>query len=156
MFEILTVILVIAAIGLIGLVLIQHGKGADMGASFGAGASQTVFGSSGSGNFLSRTTAMLAAVFFVCALGLSYLSAKKVKVEDSLLQGPATTATQEIPASKPAAASDIPADAKTTAPAATAPAAEAPKADVPAVENAAKSDEKVENVDKKADNSEKK
>ncbi len=64
MHTILLVIYLIAAVGVIGLVLVQHGKGADMGASFGAGASNTVFGSSGSGNFLTRMTAICATVFF--------------------------------------------------------------------------------------------
>ena len=62
----------ITAIAMIGLVLIQHGKGADMGASFGSGASGSLFGATGSANFLSRTTAVLATVFFVCTLALAY------------------------------------------------------------------------------------
>ena len=64
----------ISALAMIGLVLVQHGKGADMGAAFGSGASGSLFGSSGSANFLSRTTGVLAAVFFVTSLGLSYLA----------------------------------------------------------------------------------
>jgi preprotein translocase subunit SecG len=64
-------------LGLIGLVLMQHGKGADMGAAFGSGASGSLFGSSGSANFLSRLTAGLAGVFFVTSLGLSYLAGAK-------------------------------------------------------------------------------
>ncbi len=70
---------VVAAISVIGLVLLQHGKGADMGAAFGSGASGSVFGSSGSANFLSRATAVLAAVFFATSLGLTYLSSHKSK-----------------------------------------------------------------------------
>ncbi|MBI2379671.1 MAG: preprotein translocase subunit SecG [Gammaproteobacteria bacterium] len=154
MVEILTVILVIAAVGLIGLVLIQHGKGADMGASFGAGASATVFGSTGSGNFLTRTTAILAAVFFICALGLSHLASRKEKSEDSLLQGPAAPAAQELPVqAKPAPASDIPADVKTQAPAAepVKPAPVEPKS-----EASEKNSEMKANAEKKADNTEKK
>ena len=72
-----TVILVVqllSALAMIGLVLVQHGKGADMGASFGSGASGSLFGATGSANFLSRTTAVCATVFFVCTLGLAYLS----------------------------------------------------------------------------------
>lgn len=68
MTTILLVIYLIAAAGVIGLVLIQQGKGADMGASFGAGASNTVFGASGSGNFLTRMTTIFATIFFVVAL----------------------------------------------------------------------------------------
>lgn len=71
---IVLVIQVIAALGLIGLVLLQQGKGADAGASFGSGASQTVFGSTGSGNFLTRTTAILATLFFLSSLGLAYFA----------------------------------------------------------------------------------
>ena len=67
------VVHVLFAAGIIGLVLLQRGKGADAGAGFGAGASGTVFGSRGSGSFLSRTTAILATLFFVTSLGLSYL-----------------------------------------------------------------------------------
>ncbi len=64
----------LSALAMIGLVLIQHGKGADMGASFGSGASGSLFGATGSANFLSRTTAALATVFFVCTLVLTYMS----------------------------------------------------------------------------------
>ncbi len=64
----------LSALAMIGLVLLQHGKGADMGASFGSGASGSLFGASGSANFMSRFTAILATVFFVCTLTLTYLS----------------------------------------------------------------------------------
>ena len=72
----LTLILAVqllTALAMIGLVLIQHGKGADMGASFGSGASGSLFGATGSANFLSRSTAALATVFFLCTLALAYL-----------------------------------------------------------------------------------
>jgi preprotein translocase subunit SecG len=62
----------LTALGMIGLILVQHGKGADMGAAFGSGSSGSLFGASGSANFLSRTTAVLAAVFFACTLALAY------------------------------------------------------------------------------------
>ncbi|MBX3623218.1 MAG: preprotein translocase subunit SecG [Rhizobacter sp.] len=65
---------ILAALVMIGLVLIQHGKGADMGASFGSGASGSLFGATGSANFLSRSTAVCAAVFFCCTLALAYSS----------------------------------------------------------------------------------
>jgi len=74
---VIMVLHVIAALVVIGLVLLQHGKGADMGAAFGSGASGSLFGATGSANFLSRTTAVLAAVFFVTSLGLTYFSASK-------------------------------------------------------------------------------
>lgn len=76
MYEILLIVLLLDSIALVGLILLQQGKGADMGASFGAGASATLFGSSGSGNFMSRTTAVLAAIFFAICLTLSYISSK--------------------------------------------------------------------------------
>lgn len=64
----------LSALAMIGLVLVQHGKGADMGASFGSGASGSLFGATGSANFLSRSTAVCATVFFVCTLALAYMS----------------------------------------------------------------------------------
>lgn len=70
------VVHVLVAIALIGLVLLQHGKGADMGAAFGGGASGSLFGASGSANFLSRTTAVLAAVFFLTSMSLTYFAGK--------------------------------------------------------------------------------
>jgi preprotein translocase subunit SecG len=72
---------VLAAFCVIGLVLLQHGKGADMGAAFGSGSAGSLFGSSGSANFLSRTTGVLAAVFFVTSLGLTYVSSHKSRSE---------------------------------------------------------------------------
>ncbi|WP_374320568.1 preprotein translocase subunit SecG [Aquabacterium sp.] len=66
------VLQVLSALAMIGLVLVQHGKGADMGASFGSGASGSLFGATGSANFLSRSTAVAATVFFLCTLGLAY------------------------------------------------------------------------------------
>ena len=82
MYEILLVVYLIVAIILIGFVLIQQGKGAGMGASFGSGASNTVFGASGAGNFMTRTTAILAIVFFVLSLVLGNLSTNKVSADE--------------------------------------------------------------------------
>ena len=65
---------ILTALVMIGLVLIQHGKGADMGASFGSGASGSLFGATGSANFMSRSTAVCAAIFFACTLALAYFS----------------------------------------------------------------------------------
>jgi len=85
----LVVIHILVAIGIIGLVLIQHGKGADAGAAFGAGAaggaSGSVFGAQGSGNFLSRSTGMLATVFFLTSLSLAYMT-KNTEGEKSLME----------------------------------------------------------------------
>ena len=66
---------ILAAVGIVTLVLLQHGKGADMGAAFGSGSAGSLFGSAGAANFLSRSTAVLAAVFFATSLGLTYFSA---------------------------------------------------------------------------------
>lgn len=84
------VIHVFAALAIIGLVLLQHGKGADVGAAFGGGASGSLFGASGSANFLSRTTAILAVVFFVTSLGLTYFSARKTEHRGVMATQPAT------------------------------------------------------------------
>ena len=88
---------ILSALVMIGLVLIQHGKGADMGASFGSGASGSLFGATGSANFLSRSTALCAAVFFACTLALAYASNDKPKASNgSVLDSPANGA---LPAS---------------------------------------------------------
>ena len=83
------------ALGIIALVLLQRGKGADAGAAFGAGASGTVFGARGSGSFFSRATAVLATAFFASSLTLAYLSSQRSTEPDSLLEG-APTAEVEI------------------------------------------------------------
>lgn len=83
MYEMLLVVYLIVAIILVGFVLIQQGKGAGMGASFGSGASNTVFGASGAGNFMTRTTAVLAVMFFVLSLVLGNLSTNKVSADEA-------------------------------------------------------------------------
>ena len=84
---------ILAALVMIGLVLIQHGKGADMGASFGSGASGSLFGATGSANFLSRSTAVCAAVFFVSTLALAYSSNDRSRpASESVLDRPALSA----------------------------------------------------------------
>jgi len=77
--SIILIVHILLALGIIGFVMLQQGKGADAGASFGGGASQTVFGSSGSGNFLSRTTAILATVFFVTSLTLGVFCSSEIR-----------------------------------------------------------------------------
>ena len=110
MSTVLTIILTIqmlSALGMIGLILVQHGKGADMGAAFGSGGSGSLFGASGSANFLSRTTAVLATVFFVCTLALAYFgNLRTPSAGTSVLEGAAVTvpATTTDAASAPAAA----------------------------------------------------
>jgi len=79
---ILTVLQLVLSLGLVGLVLIQHGRGADAGAAFGSGASATVFGARGSGSFLSRTTAILATAFFLTSMALAYYASQAGKTED--------------------------------------------------------------------------
>ena len=91
---ILVVIHLFLALGLIGLVLMQHGKGADAGAAFGSGSSGTVFGAAGSANFLSRATALLAALFFITSLTLAWFAMQSterpgVMVEEAAVEEPA-------------------------------------------------------------------
>jgi preprotein translocase subunit SecG len=95
MYTVLVIVQVLAAVSLIGLILLQQGKGADAGAAFGSGASSTVFGSRGAANFLSRTTAWLAAVFFAVSLALAYLvhgRATTGSIIDKMATTPATPA----------------------------------------------------------------
>lgn len=125
----------LTALGMIGLILLQHGKGADMGAAFGSGASGSLFGASGSANFLSRTTAILAAVFFACTLALAYFSHSVAPSgSGSVLERAAVPATS--PAVAPASgAAAIPSTAApaaaTSAPAAVAAPAASGAAQIP-------------------------
>jgi preprotein translocase subunit SecG len=104
------VVHVLIALAIIGLVLLQHGKGADMGSGFGGGASGSLFGATGSANFLSRATAVLATVFFLTSLGLAYLATHKPRatggtVMDAVKTAPAKPAAE---APKPAAVPPAP------------------------------------------------
>lgn len=106
---------VIAGLGVVGLVLMQHGKGADMGAAFGGGASGSLFGASGSANFLSRATAMLATVFFITSLSLAYMASQAPKAPASVMESaPAPALAKPVPDAVPAS---VPAPAPETAPA---------------------------------------
>ena len=108
---------IIAALVMIGLVLIQHGKGADMGASFGSGASGSLFGATGSANFLSRSTAACAAVFFVCTLALAYTSNDRPQAPSgSILDRPAEGASAPRTAASGAAAIPGPASGAAVVP----------------------------------------
>ncbi len=132
---VLVVIHLFLAIGLVGLVLIQHGKGADMGAAFGSGASATVFGSAGAGNFLSRTTAVLATLFFLTSLALAYFAMQKGEEESLLEKQQAAPAAVQQPAQAPpapAVPSDLPAVPEAAAPAAPSDAPPVPPAAAPA------------------------
>ena len=104
--SILLVVHVIVALLIIGLIMLQQGKGAEMGASFGAGASQTVFGAVGSGNFFSRLTAVLVAVFFVTSFVLAIMAKSSVEMDDPLI--PELESVSEVPASAPAASDEVP------------------------------------------------
>ncbi len=109
----LVVVQVLVAVGLIGLVLIQHGKGADAGAAFGSGSSGTVFGARGAANFLSRLTAGLAVVFFLSSLALAYWvggrgSAPSSVVDSMPAPAAAAPAAPVVPESQPAAPAQTP------------------------------------------------
>jgi preprotein translocase subunit SecG len=105
------IIHVLVALAIIGLVLLQHGKGADVGAAFGGGASGSVFGASGSANFLSRATAILAVLFFTTSMGLTYFSANKPEHRGVMATQPASDTSlpaqipgQGVPAAAPESA----------------------------------------------------
>ena len=117
--SILLALHVIVAATLVGFVLLQHGKGADMGAAVGSGSSGSQVGADGSANFLSRTTAVLATVFFLSSLGLTYIAANRGVPKDLMQQG----VTQKAPEAAPKSA-EIPQPAAVPAPA-TAPSSPA-------------------------------
>lgn len=114
---VVTIILTVqmlSALAMIGLILVQHGKGADMGAAFGSGGSGSLFGASGSANFLSRTTAILATVFFVCTLALAYFGNVRPASSGSVLESAApaaapAAAVPSAPAAPASGAAQIPA-----------------------------------------------
>ncbi|KGQ69496.1 preprotein translocase subunit SecG [Chelonobacter oris] len=115
MYEILIIAYIVVSVALIGFVLLQQGKGADMGASFGSGASGTIFGAAGSANFLSRTTAILALLFFIIALVIGNINTHRqapqgtfddLTIEAQKLEQQNTAPAPEVPASQPN--SDIP------------------------------------------------
>ena len=112
MHTVIIIVHVFAALGLVGLVLLQHGKGADAGAAFGSGASATVFGARGSASFLTRATAVLATVFFVTSLSLAYFSSQSGTAHKSV--------TEIVAPAAPAAAKDVPAAPKAAEPSAPA------------------------------------
>ncbi len=142
LFNLVIVVQVLSAIAIVGLVLLQHGKGADMGAAFGSGASGSLFGASGSSNFLSKSTALAAAIFFASTLGLSVLASKgtvsssATGVMDNVkapVQAPAPVSgsaaiPSAAPAPAPAPAAATPAPVETPAASAAASAASAASA----------------------------
>ncbi|MCE2667039.1 MAG: preprotein translocase subunit SecG [Burkholderiales bacterium] len=115
MITVILAVQMLSALAMIGLILVQHGKGADMGAAFGSGSSGSLFGASGGANFLSRTTAVLAAVFFVSTLMLAYFGNLRPSSSNSVLEGSSVL----VPTSRPApvdnsTASQIPGNAPVT------------------------------------------
>lgn len=110
LFSVVLTVHVLVALAVIGLVLLQHGKGADMGAAFGSGASGSLFGASGSANFLSRTTGALATVFFLTSLGLSYIATQSDKAPTSVMDVAPKATVESAPA--PLQAPAEPADSK--------------------------------------------
>ena len=132
LYQVLIIVYVLIALALIGLVLIQQGKGADMGASFGAGSSATVFGSGGSGNFLTSATTYLAVAFFVISLILGNLTANKTKTNDDFndLSVPAEQAVDAIP-TESVEATTLPAAQNSDVPASDAPAIREENSNVP-------------------------
>lgn len=128
LFNLVVVVQVLSALVIIGLVLLQHGKGADMGAAFGSGASGSLFGASGSSNFMSKSTGVAAAIFFASTLALAYFGTdRQTAVSGGVMERAAVTGPAAIPSTAPAApAADrsVPAPA---APAAPAPAGQIPK-----------------------------
>ncbi|MDM8569997.1 preprotein translocase subunit SecG [Thiotrichales bacterium HSG1] len=99
MAELLVIVHIVLCISLVGLILIQQGKGADAGAAFGSGASSTVFGSQGSGSFLTRATGILATLFFVICLALAYYSIQRIEPKSAL---------ETVPVEAPVVNSDLP------------------------------------------------
>lgn len=104
--QLILIIHVLAALGIVALILLQQGKGAEMGASFGAGASQTLFGSSGGGNMLTKTTAIFATVFFATSFGLAIIAKEKAQLSGQLdINLPAAVESKVVPQ---APGSDVP------------------------------------------------
>ncbi len=133
MLQIILVVHLLVALGIIGLIMMQQGKGADIGASFGAGGSQTLFGSSGSGNALTRATAWLVAIFFATSFGLAVMANQASEPTNDLgIDIPASSgqaAAQQAADELPAVDDDVPA--------ASSAAADAPAGDVPTIDASA-------------------
>jgi preprotein translocase subunit SecG len=136
MFSVTLTVHILVGLVVIGLVLLQHGKGADMGAAFGSGASGSLFGASGSANFLSRATAVLATVFFITSLTLAYMAGKRPVVEGGSVMDAVKTE------------SSVPAAATATEKTATVPTVDSKDKDVDS--KAKDVDSKAKDVDSKA------
>ncbi|MEH3087279.1 MAG: preprotein translocase subunit SecG [Xylophilus ampelinus] len=133
-YNVILAVQILAALAMIGLILIQHGKGADMGAAFGSGGSGSLFGASGSANFLSRSTAVLAAVFFTTTLALAYLGNHRPVGSGSVLERPDAGAPAAPAAPRGTAPADqIPGNAPTAAPSSSSATGVPPVSPTPAV-----------------------
>lgn len=121
LFTVIIVTQILSALAIIGLVLLQHGKGADMGAAFGSGASGSLFGATGSSNFLSKSTGVAATIFFCATLALAYLSSKPGAVDGGVMENLPTAPAAGSTAPAQPAGNAAPASSQ-TAPATTAPA----------------------------------
>jgi preprotein translocase subunit SecG len=146
LWNVLVVVQIVVALTMIGLILMQHGKGADMGATFGSGASGSLFGASGSANFMSRSTAVCAGIFFACTLTLTHLSTAKLRPGSgggSVLDKPSISASAPlsgaalVPAAPAKVASAVSATAFSAAAAVTASAPAASAISLPAASVAA-------------------
>ena len=147
-YNLVVVVQVLSALIIIGLVLLQHGKGADMGAAFGSGASGSLFGASGSSNFMSKSTGVAAAIFFASTLALAYFGSERdVAVSGGVMEraapvtgpaaipspstAPAAPVDPSLPTAPAAAVPAVPAATSDAVPAAPAPAPAAPATEVP-------------------------
>jgi preprotein translocase subunit SecG len=126
---VLVVHLIIAA-AVCGFVLMQHGKGADMGAAFGSGASGSLFGAAGSANFLSRTTAILAALFFLTSVGLTFFGTLHGKPQGVMEQG-VMEKTVPTPKAPPSAPGEVPGSSSSPTPTAPTPSGTSTPGEVP-------------------------
>jgi preprotein translocase subunit SecG len=126
LFNLIVVVQVLSALIIIGLVLLQHGKGADMGAAFGSGASGSLFGATGSSNFMSKSTGVAAAVFFASTLALAYFGTQRTVATGGGVMERATAPSSKAPATVPAPVTGAAAIPPSSAPAAPASAAPAP------------------------------
>jgi preprotein translocase subunit SecG len=126
LFNLIVVVQVLSALIIIGLVLLQHGKGADMGAAFGSGASGSLFGATGSSNFMSKSTGVAAAVFFASTLALAYFGTQRTVATGGGVMERVTVPSSKAPATVPAPVTGAAAIPPSSAPAAPASAAPAP------------------------------
>ncbi|PCJ35415.1 MAG: preprotein translocase subunit SecG [Moraxellaceae bacterium] len=141
---VLLITLVVVALGMVGLILIQQGKGADAGASFGSGGSQTFFGSSGSGNFLTHSTAFLATTFFVLCLSLAYIAREKAENEGRFEFDAGVVETTESQSAAPAG--DVPFVEVSESSVSDVPAVDISVSDIPVVSEAASAAESASDV----------